>query len=122
MTERQIGGVGFIAGRWPLDTEKSTIVFIHGSGGTGRLWLAQVKDLAERVNTVALDLPGRGRSFAHPVCSCPSRSRHSCARPMRSSSVTMTVWVAAVASPMDSISLAIASSTASRTKPSSSDW
>ncbi len=62
MTERQIGGIGFIAGRWPLDTEKSTIVFIHGSGGTGRLWLAQVKDLAERVNTVALDLPGRGRS------------------------------------------------------------
>ena len=62
MEEREIGGVGFIAGRWPLDAEKSTIVFIHGSGGTGRFWLAQVQGLAERVNTVALDLPGHGRS------------------------------------------------------------
>ncbi len=62
MVERDIGGVGFIAGRWPLNTAKSTIVFIHGSGGTGEFWQAQVKDLAERVNTVALDLPGHGRS------------------------------------------------------------
>ena len=62
MEERKIGGIGFIAGRWPLDAEKSTIVFIHGSGSTGRFWLAQVQDLAERVNTVALDLPGHGRS------------------------------------------------------------
>jgi pimeloyl-ACP methyl ester carboxylesterase len=62
MVEKEIGGVGFIAGRWPLDAEKTTIVFIHGSGGTGRFWLAQVQDLAERVNTVALDLPGHGRS------------------------------------------------------------
>jgi pimeloyl-ACP methyl ester carboxylesterase len=62
MEERKIGGVGFIAGRWPLDAEKSTIVFIHSSGGNGRFWLAQVQDLAQRVNTVALDLPGHGRS------------------------------------------------------------
>ena len=62
MKEREIGGIGFIAGRWPLDTEKSTMVFIHGSGGSGQFWLAQVQGLAERVNTVALDLPGHGRS------------------------------------------------------------
>ena len=62
MEEREISGVGFIAGSWPLDTEKSTIVFLHGSGGTGRFWKAQVEGLAERVNTVALDLPGHGRS------------------------------------------------------------
>ena len=62
MEEREIGGVGFIAGRWPLDQDKSTIVFIHGSGGTGHFWRAQVEGLAEHVNTVALDLPGHGRS------------------------------------------------------------
>jgi pimeloyl-ACP methyl ester carboxylesterase len=62
MEERKIGGIGFIAGRWPLDTEKSTIVFIHGSGGSGQFWQAQIKDLAERVNTVAVDLPGHGQS------------------------------------------------------------
>ena len=62
MEERELSGVGFIAGRWPLDQDKSTIVFIHGSGGTGHFWKAQVEGLAERVNTVALDLPGHGRS------------------------------------------------------------
>lgn len=62
MEEREIGGIGFIAGCWPLNKEKSTIVFIHGSGSSGHFWKAQVKDLAERVNTVALDLPGHGRS------------------------------------------------------------
>jgi pimeloyl-ACP methyl ester carboxylesterase len=62
MVEKEIGGVGFIAGRWPLDQEKSTIVFIHGSGGTGGFWKAQVEGLAGHVNTVALDLPGHGRS------------------------------------------------------------
>ena len=62
MVEKEIGGFGLIAGRWPLDKEKSTIVFIHGSGGTGHFWTAQVEGLAGRVNTVALDLPGHGRS------------------------------------------------------------
>jgi pimeloyl-ACP methyl ester carboxylesterase len=62
MVEKEIGGFGLIAGRWPLDKEKSTIVFIHGSGGTGHFWTAQVEGLAARVNTVALDLPGHGRS------------------------------------------------------------
>ena len=62
MEEKQIGGVGFIAGRWPIDQDKSTIVFIHGSGGTGYFWKEQVEGLCERVNTVAIDLPGHGRS------------------------------------------------------------
>ena len=62
MVENEIGGIGFIAGRWPLDQDKSTIVFIHGSGGTGHFWKAQVDGLVERANTVALDLPGHGRS------------------------------------------------------------
>jgi pimeloyl-ACP methyl ester carboxylesterase len=62
MVEKEIGGIGFINGRWPLDPDKSTIVFIHGSGGTGHFWKAQVEGLAGHVNTVALDLPGHGRS------------------------------------------------------------
>ena len=62
MEEREINGFGFIAGGWPLDQDKSTVVFIHGAGVTGNFWKAQVEGLAERVNTVALDLPGHGRS------------------------------------------------------------
>ena len=62
MEEKEIGGSGFIASGWPLDRDKSTIVFIHGSGGTGHFWKAQMEGLAGHVNTVALDLPGHGRS------------------------------------------------------------
>jgi len=62
MEEKEINGFGFIAGRWPLDAEKPTIVFLHGSGGSSHFWKAQVEGLAERVNTVALDMPGHGRS------------------------------------------------------------
>jgi pimeloyl-ACP methyl ester carboxylesterase len=62
MIEKEINGFGFTAGRWPLDTEKSTIVFLHGSGGSSRFWAAQMRGLTERVNTVALDMPGHGRS------------------------------------------------------------
>ena len=62
MEERELGGFGFIAGSWPLGAEKPTIVFLHGSGSSSHFWKAQVEGLAERVNTVALDLPGHGRS------------------------------------------------------------
>lgn len=51
-----------MAGRWPLDSALSTVIFIHGSGGTSVLWRAQVESLAGRMNTIAIDLPGRGRS------------------------------------------------------------
>ena len=62
MDKRQSGGIGYLAGRWPLDKGQSTIVFIHGSGGSAQFWQAQVEGLAEKVNTVALDLPGHGNS------------------------------------------------------------
>jgi pimeloyl-ACP methyl ester carboxylesterase len=62
LEEREVNGVGFIAGRWPLDEDKSTVVFIHGAGGSGHFWTSQVQGLAGRVNTVALDLPGHGKS------------------------------------------------------------
>lgn len=62
MEERKLGGFGFVAGRWPLHVEKSTIVFIHSSGGSANYWKAQVQGLSERLNTVAVDLPGHGRS------------------------------------------------------------
>jgi pimeloyl-ACP methyl ester carboxylesterase len=45
-----------------LDEDKSTVVFIHGAGGSGHFWTSQVQGLAGRVNAVALDLPGHGRS------------------------------------------------------------
>ena len=62
MEDRKTNGIGYITGRWPLDPAKSTIVFIHGAGGSSAFWAAQVQGLVARINTVALDLPGHGRS------------------------------------------------------------
>lgn len=62
MHESKIDGIAFIAGRWPLDPDLPTVVFIHGSGGSNIMWRAQVEMLAQEMNTVALDLPGHGAS------------------------------------------------------------
>jgi pimeloyl-ACP methyl ester carboxylesterase len=62
MEQRVSGDIAFVCGRWPLDEEKPTLVFIHGAGESSLLWHAQVEGLADRANTVALDLPGHGLS------------------------------------------------------------
>jgi len=62
MNERISGKIAFVTGRWPLDPEKPTLVFIHGSGGSSALWENQVDSLREHINTIAIDLPGHGKS------------------------------------------------------------
>jgi pimeloyl-ACP methyl ester carboxylesterase len=62
MLERKTSGITYYVGDWPLDPEKSTIVLIHGAGGSGVFWQAQVEGLAKRANTLAIDLPGHGKS------------------------------------------------------------
>lgn len=42
------------------------LLFIHGSGGTHRHWLYQLKELGCAINPLALDLPGHGRSAGIP--------------------------------------------------------
>ena len=62
MKELEAGGLTFVAGHWPLDQAKTTIVFIHGAGGSANFWSNQVATLKDRVNTIAIDLSGHGRS------------------------------------------------------------
>jgi pimeloyl-ACP methyl ester carboxylesterase len=62
MIENTIDGIFFVAGKWPLDETKPVIVFIHGSGGSHVLWDKQVSALSSHANTIALDLPGHGKS------------------------------------------------------------
>lgn len=62
MYESKMESIAFVAGRWPLEGDLPTVVFIHGSGGSHVLWHAQVEALADEMNTVALDLPGHGGS------------------------------------------------------------
>jgi pimeloyl-ACP methyl ester carboxylesterase len=62
MEKRKQDHIAFISGHWPLDPKKSTLIFIHGAGESSLLWHAQVEGLKHRANTLALDLPGHGRS------------------------------------------------------------
>jgi pimeloyl-ACP methyl ester carboxylesterase len=62
MEKTKVKGIGYTAGNWPLDEAKSTIMFIHGAGGSGLFWKAQVEGLSARANTIAIDLPGHGTS------------------------------------------------------------
>ena len=64
MITRKINGISCLAAKWPLDSAKATLVFIHGAGGTGKFWQAQIEGLAAAANTVAIDLPGHGLSGA----------------------------------------------------------
>ena len=62
MEERSAGGIGYLAGEWPFDLQKPTIIFIHGAGGSSLFWLDQIMGLSSKLNAIAIDLPGRGRS------------------------------------------------------------
>ncbi len=62
MIERKQDGIAFLAGHWPLDPDRPTLVFIHGSGQEGRFWQAQIDGLTRVANTIAVDLPGHGNS------------------------------------------------------------
>ena len=62
MENRFEAGLAFNTAVWPLDPQKSTLVFIHGSGGSKALWNNQIGGFAGRANVLALDLPGHGGS------------------------------------------------------------
>ncbi len=62
MENREMNGIGYKVGQWPLDPAKPTVVFIHGSGLWSGMWENQMDALLDRANTAALDLPGHGRS------------------------------------------------------------
>ena len=63
MVQREANGIAFVSSGWPLDRARPTLIFIHGAGGSHILWQGQVDGLAERVNAVAIDLPGHGESM-----------------------------------------------------------
>jgi pimeloyl-ACP methyl ester carboxylesterase len=62
MYERTAKNIAFVAGHWPLNPEKPTILFIHGAGISSVLWENQIDSLKTHLNTIAIDLPGHGKS------------------------------------------------------------
>lgn len=75
MIERKQNGIAFLAGHWPLVPDRPTLVFIHGAGQEGRFWQAQIDDLSERANTIAVDLPGHGNSSGDGFRTVPDYAR-----------------------------------------------
>lgn len=47
--------------------EGTPVIFCHGSGGGHQHWLYQLKGLKGKVNPLAVDLPGHGRSEGEPA-------------------------------------------------------
>ncbi|MBU0995036.1 MAG: alpha/beta hydrolase [Proteobacteria bacterium] len=62
MIEKIHEDIGFIAGRWPLAPDLPTLVFISGAAANGIFWNEQVESLKDMANTIAIDLPGHGKS------------------------------------------------------------
>lgn len=58
MENQKQGDISFMAGNWPLDTGRPTVIFLHGAALSKNLWEAQVKALSDIANTIAIDLPG----------------------------------------------------------------
>src|SRR5919201_2969349 len=45
-----------------VGTGALVLCLVHGSGGTGAVWIRQMEALADTARIVALDLPGHGES------------------------------------------------------------
>ena len=54
--------IGFKVGRERFSEKRPTLVMIHGAGGTSQAWQGQIHPLKDSVNTLALDLPGHGKT------------------------------------------------------------
>jgi len=55
-------GIGCEFSRAPYVEKRPTLVMIHGAGGSAQIWRSQVHLLKDSLNTLALDLPGHGKT------------------------------------------------------------
>ncbi|MCP4113996.1 MAG: alpha/beta fold hydrolase [Desulfobacteraceae bacterium] len=69
MIEKQINGITFLTGTWPLSSDRPTLVFIHGAGDSSFFWKHQIKGLSDMINVIGIDLPGHGRSSSPGMAS-----------------------------------------------------
>ncbi len=62
MKSGEINEIYYDAGTWPPDPDRPTILFIHGATNSRKLWSKQLTALSQYMNTLAIDLPGHGKS------------------------------------------------------------
>jgi len=55
-------GIGFEAGFKNFKANRPTLLMIHGAGGGAQVWRNQVHLLKSSHNTLAIDLPGHGKT------------------------------------------------------------
>ena len=55
-------GIGFEAGFKNFKANRPTLLMIHGAGGSAQVWRNQVHLLKSSLNTLAIDLPGHGKT------------------------------------------------------------
>jgi pimeloyl-ACP methyl ester carboxylesterase len=55
--------IGFKMGTEQFSEKKPVLVLIHGAGGRSQVWQSQVYPLKDTLNTLALDLPGHGKTY-----------------------------------------------------------
>ncbi len=55
-------GIGFESGSGRFDPELPTLLMVHGAGGSAQVWRNQVYPLKSSFNTLAIDLPGHGKT------------------------------------------------------------
>ncbi len=72
MQRAKQNGIAYITALPTSSPGAPTIIFLHGSGLAGAFWHHQVSALADAMTTVAIDLPGHGRSDAPPLDSVPA--------------------------------------------------
>lgn len=53
MTHRTLNGLSFETGRWLLQADRSTILFIHGSGSNRSFWANQLDALTDCCEGIA---------------------------------------------------------------------
>ena len=52
--------------------ERDWVVFVHGAGGSSRIWYKQVLDFSRQFNVLLLDLRGHGQSQQEDTASSPN--------------------------------------------------
>ena len=62
MEQKMSENLHFFAGNFPFSPDKPTLVFLHGAALSGGIWEGQLLALTDIANTLALDLPGHGKS------------------------------------------------------------
>ena len=54
--------IGYLMGDEGLKEGRPTLVMVHGAGGRAQIWQNQIVLLDKTINTLALDLPGHGKT------------------------------------------------------------